>query len=193
MVEVENLGKRFGSRWIFRGLGFSLAAGDGLVVLGANGSGKSTLLRVLIGLAAPSEGSVVLPGPDQRQTVGYSALESSVYPYLTAEEHLQTAAQLRGVPARERELLALVGLSDAADRQARHLSTGMRGRLKLALAVQAEPDLLVLDEPGAALDEAGRDLLETICAAQLERGALVLATNDERERRLATHELRLGA
>lgn len=67
----------------------------------------------------------------------------------------------------------------------------MKSRLKLALAIQPEPEILMLDEPGAALDESGKDLVAGICAEQISRGALIIATNDPDEKRFGTHELEL--
>jgi ABC-type multidrug transport system ATPase subunit len=68
----------------------------------------------------------------------------------------------------------------------------MRARLRVALAIQSDPDILFLDEPGASLDDSGHELIHEITQAQLQRGAVVLATNDPNERRLATHELVLS-
>jgi ABC-type multidrug transport system ATPase subunit len=195
VLEAERLGKRFGSRWIFRGLSFGVAPGQSLLLLGANGSGKSTLLKVLAGLLPPSEGEVRPPDGDPRQAIAYAGLDQSLYPQLTCIEHLEIAARLRGMgsdaPAPEK-LLATVGLEDAARKPAAELSSGMRARLKLALALQPGPGLLLLDEPGASLDEQGRVLVRELCREQRKRGALVIATNDPAERELGTHEILLG-
>ena len=190
-MRVEGLGKRYGRRWLFRDLTFDVERGQRLAILGHNGSGKSTLLRLLAGLLAPTEGRVMPPQGDARLTLGYAALEMALYGPLTVEEHLTLSARLRGCAARTDELLEEVGLGYARALPAGQLSTGMKGRLKLAMAVQARPALLLLDEPGAALDEAGRALVGRIAEAQTARGALVVATNDPQERRLATHELAL--
>lgn len=193
MLAVEGLGVRFGPRWIFRGLEFHLGAGESLAVLGPNGSGKSTLLKALAGLLRPTEGRIEPSGEDSRHRIGLSALDLAVYPHLSPKEHLRFSADLRGCPGRVDELLSQVGLAEAADRPSAKLSTGMRSRLKLAMAIQHRPPILLLDEPGASLDESGRSLLADIVAEQLERGCLVLATNEPAERRFATHELRVGA
>jgi ABC-type multidrug transport system ATPase subunit len=121
-----------------------------------------------------------------------AALDQAVYPMLTCREHLKLAADLRGCEARDQELLEHVSLQDASEKLASHLSTGMRARLKIALAIQNDPDVLMMDEPGAGLDEAGRELVARITKAQAERGALILATNDPLERRLANLELSLS-
>lgn len=183
MVEAQGLGKKYGRRWIFRNVEFSLGLGDALLVVGPNGSGKSTLLKVVAGLVPASAGSVRLEG-DPRRTLGYASLDLNLYPHLTAREHLELAGELRGCEARADELLHKVGLAEAADKFAVSLSTGMRMRLKLALAVQGEPPVLLLDEPGASLDDGGRELVRRICAEQRSRGALIVATNDRREREL---------
>lgn len=193
VLRVEQLGKRYGDRWIFRGITFSLSPGDRLVVLGRNGSGKSTLLRTLGGLVPPSQGSIDYGTDDLRLHLGLSALDQALYPTLTVEEHFRLAADLRGCPDRTDELLEMIGLSAARTVPGRELSTGMRARVRMALAIQARPAVLLLDEPGASLDEAGRQLVEAVVTEQAERGCVVLATNEPQERRLATLELELVA
>ncbi|MBI1757061.1 MAG: ABC transporter ATP-binding protein [Fimbriimonas ginsengisoli] len=191
MLRVEGLGVRFGRAWVLRGVSFSLEKGQSLAVTGRNGAGKSTLLKLIAGLLTPSEGRVAMPEGDPRRTMALSALDGALYPWLTPREHLRLAADLRGCEHREAELLDRVNLTVAAHKAASELSTGMRARLKLAMAIQADPWLLLLDEPGAGLDEEGRALLDVIAREQVERGALVVATNDPAERRLGTHELAL--
>jgi ABC-type multidrug transport system ATPase subunit len=159
--------------------------------MGPNGTGKSTLLRCIAGLLVATEGTVRLPEGDSRRVMALSALEMALYPALTCSEHLCLAADLRGCGPRDAELLKRVGLESAANLRANQLSTGMKSRLKLALAIQPSPLLLLLDEPGAALDESGRSLLDSIVAEQAERGVVLFATNDPSERRLANLELPL--
>lgn len=192
MLTVEKLGKRYGSRTLFRNVSFTLDKGDSLIVLGNNGAGKSTLLKVLAGLVPPSEGRVVLPDGDSRRTLSLSALDLAVYPNLTVLEHLELASHLRSCPPRADELIEKVGLGSHRSQFAGKLSTGLRNRLKLALALQPEPLALLLDEPGASMDEAGRANLDWVADEQRARGVLVVATNDPQERRLGTHEITIG-
>lgn len=187
LLSCEGLGRRFGPRWVFRGVELSLEPGQCLAVVGANGSGKSTLLKVLVGLVAASEGHVSRP---ERDAVGYAALDLSLYPQLTGAEHLALVGRFRGVAA-DGGALSVVGLAGAEDKPVGIYSSGMRARLKLALATLGNPALLVLDEPTASLDEAGRALVSATVAEQQARGAVVLATNDSADRRWATHELSL--
>ncbi len=191
MLKVDRLGKKYGGRWIFRELSFELNTGDRLVILGRNGAGKSTLLRTIAGLTARTEGSVELPEGDSRLTISLCALEQSLYGQLTVAEHLQLTADLRGCPARIDELLLKVNLEYARSKPTSQLSTGMKARLKLAMAIQSNPKALFLDEPGAGLDEEGHILIDQITEEQAERGCLIVATNDPLERRLANLELQL--
>ena len=188
-MRAEGLGKRYARRWLFRNVDLSLEKGHRLAILGHNGSGKSTLLRLLAGLLSPTEGRVIPPEGDSRTTLGYAALEMALYANLTVDEHLKLAAQLRGCDDRKDELLEAVNLAYARDLPAGQLSTGMKARLKLAMAIQPRPTVLLLDEPGAALDEEGKELVRSIADEQTQRGVLIVATNDPQERRLATHEL----
>jgi ABC-type multidrug transport system ATPase subunit len=123
---------------------------------------------------------------------GISTIDMALYPSLTAAEHILFGARLRGVKSEPNGLLTRVGLGDAEDVLASNMSTGMRARLKLALAIHHKPNLLFLDEPTAALDVSGREIVESITAEVSENGAVVLATNDKQDMRMATHELRLA-
>jgi ABC-type multidrug transport system ATPase subunit len=192
VIGARDLGKRFGARWVFKGLDFNVEPHQRLVILGPNGSGKSTLLKVLAGLLQPTMGSITSELTDYRTDIGYAALDMSLYAHLDPYEHLTLAARLRGCEARCDEMLDRVGLNHSRHLPASQLSTGLRMRLKLALALQPGPKVLMLDEPGASLDEAGRELLDGICQDQVAEGCVIIGTNDPRERRNATHELELA-
>ncbi len=163
-----------------------------LTVLGPNGSGKSTLLRILAGLMLPSEGVVNRPPGSVRETTGYTALDQAVYPGLTGAEHLVSVGRTRKLADPKLGLLDELGLAAAKDQIASQYSTGMRGRLKLALAIQAQPQVLILDEPTASLDDSGRALVDEVIARQRQRGAVILATNDPADRKWSTLELTLN-
>ena len=188
-MQAHGLGRRFGVRWIFRNIEFEVAEDDVLCILGSNGSGKSTLLRVLAGLMSPTEGSVDPKPCDSRDVLGYAALDLSLYSHLTAHEHLQLSARLRRLDDPRLELLDTVGLKNIDNKPTGQFSSGMRARLKLALAIQHRPRILLLDEPTASLDDAGREIVSSV--VREHEGAVVIATNDPYDRRLATHELTL--
>ncbi len=189
MLRAQELGRSFGDRWVFRGINLALEKGQCLCVLGPNGTGKSTLLKVLAGLMAPTEGAVTRPG---RNGIGYAALDLALYPQLSAPEHLALFAKLRNVPDPGVKLLDSLGLPGVGSKPSGAFSTGMRARLKLALATMHLPEVLFLDEPTAALDDKGQALIGQTIQGQLERGAVIIATNDPADRSYATHELVLA-
>ncbi len=159
-----------------------LPAGGRLAVLGGNGAGKTTLLRVLATGARPAAGQLELLGLDAgrqrerlRARLGYMGHQPGLYPSLTALENLEFFATLHGLGQRDAErALALVGLDPVARRRAGQLSRGQQQRLALARAVLHRPELLLLDEPDASLDAAGRSVL----ARLLDGRTVVLATHD---------------
>jgi heme exporter protein A len=202
-LQVDSLGKRFEKRWVFRRLEFELGTGDSLVVTGRNGSGKSTLLRLIAGLIAPTEGRIgfelnasPVAGQERRHSIGFSALDLALYSALTGREHLRFFGELRGrgLSSQESELtLTRFGLEGRGDDFVGAYSTGMKQRLRLAIATMHAPPLLLLDEPGSGLDEAGRKVLDEVIAQQRERGVLIVATNDADEHRYGELALELDA
>lgn len=199
-LRCDNLGKAFGRRWLFRKLSLEVPKGEGLVIVGPNGSGKTTLLRLLCGLVLPTEGNIVwhwngyhLPPRQARPLIGAVLPECEPYDELTAWENLRLVADLRGASV---ELLPAwlerVGLTNAKNQLVREFSSGMRLRLKLAMALLHEPPFLLLDEPTAMLDSQGRTLLGELIAEQKRRGIVAIATNDERDRVYGDRQITLG-
>ena len=194
VLRASDLEKRYGSRAVLRGISFDLSRLGTLVVTGPNGSGKTTLLRVLVGLAAPTRGSLEVA--IDRGRVGYVGHEPILYRELTALENLDLFGRLYRVPERRERigmLLERYGLWDARGERVSAFSRGMTQRLALCRALLHEPELLVLDEPHSALDEDGVALLDGELASLAETCALVVATHTpERLARVATARLALG-
>ena len=193
VIHAAALEKRYGSRTVLRGLSFDVPRRGSLVVTGPNGSGKTTLLRLLVGLAAPTRGTLEVAL--DRGRVGYVGHEPILYRELTALENLDLFGRLYRVPERRERigmLLERFGLWEArADRVASY-SRGMTQRLALCRALLHEPKLLVLDEPHSALDEAGAALLDAELGSLAEGRALVVATHEPaRLESLATQRLAL--
>ena len=209
-LAVSGLAGRYGSRTVFAGVEFSLSPGDCLIVAGSNGSGKSTLLRILSGLVRPHRGSVCLSVPNNApltfgpsmgdpslmgRWVGLAAPDLELYGELSAEENLSFFARLRGIVwDQEKSLksLAWAGLEGRSGQRLSTFSSGMKQRMRLLFAIQNRPPLLLLDEPGSNLDDAGRAVVARIVEQQLEHGMVVLATNDDAEMRYGEQVLRLS-
>jgi ABC-2 type transport system ATP-binding protein len=170
LIETTSLTKRYPGVTALDGL--TVAVEPGIVgLVGANGAGKSTLIKILLGLLAPTDGTVRVLGLDPatdaeaiRARVGYMPERNSLPPDMIAAEFVTHLARISGLPrtaARERasEALRHVGLYEERYRQIGGYSTGMKQRVTLAQALVHDPDLLLLDEPTNGLDPAGRDAM----------------------------------
>jgi ABC-2 type transport system ATP-binding protein len=183
-VSVRGLTKRFGEVLAVDNLSFDVRPGRVTGFLGPNGAGKTTTLRMLLGLVTPTAGTAAIGGRDYRslpapQRVVGAALEaSSFHPGRTARDHLRVFARTAGVPdSRADELLALVGLSEAAGRRAGGFSLGMRQRLALATALLGDPQVLLLDEPANGLDPEGIFWLRGFLRYLASEGRTVLVSS----------------
>src|SRR5262245_37846652 len=190
-LSAEYLAKSFSGTPIFEGVSFEAGAGL-LAVAGPNGSGKTTLLKILAGLLSPSEGRVrierdgsVLSGDERRLAVGWAGPDLELYGDLTGEENLRFFRKAAGFPAEAGDIRARlegVGLPPAAgSRPVDADSTCMRQRLRLAVARLFAPPLLILDEPYSGLDTSGREIVRRVVDEARARGAVILASNDERD------------
>jgi ABC-type multidrug transport system ATPase subunit len=179
VIRASALEKRYGPRVVLRNVAFDVARGGVLVVTGPNGAGKTTLLRLLVGLAAPTRGS--LDVSVARSRVGFVGHEPLVYRELTAIENLDLYGRLYRVPERRERigmLLERFGLWDARNQRVASFSRGMTQRLALCRALLHEPELLVLDEPHSALDEEGAALVDDELSELCGRKTLVVATHE---------------
>lgn len=170
-----------------RDLNLQIAEGEVYGLLGPNGSGKSTTFKMMLGLVSPTRGAVKIFGRDSaavasRASVGFLP-ESPYFPkYLTGVETLRFYGKLCGLRreqlgARIDELLALVGLTNAAGRRLSSYSKGMLQRIGLAQALVNEPRLLVLDEPTAGVDPAGSREIRDLILKMKQRGTTVLLSS----------------
>jgi len=191
MIRGREIEKRFGDKRVLRGLDFDVPEGGFLLVTGPNGAGKTTLLRLLAGLAAPNAGELEVAV--ERAHVGFLAHEPLVYRELTALENLDLYGRLYRVPERRERtgmLLERFGLWEARNERAGTYSQGMLQRLALCRTFLHDPALLLLDEPFAALDDQGADLLQDELAGG--RTVVVAAHDPARLATLATARLALA-
>jgi len=194
VIRARALEKRYGRKRALAPVDLDVARDAFLLVTGANGSGKTTLLRLLAGLLAPTRGSLEVSVA--RGRLGFLAHEPLVYRELTALENLDLYGRLYRVPERRERagmLLERFGLWEARNERVASYSRGMAQRLALCRALLHEPDLLVLDEPYAALDEQGAALLDRELADLVTIRTIVVSTHDSaRLEQLATSRLALA-
>src|SRR5215216_3312070 len=189
-IQVEQLVREFkkGPRAV-DGIDLAVSPGEIYGFLGPNGAGKSTTVHMLTTLLPPTSGSarvagfdVVREGPQVRRHIGAALQEAALDPLLTGREHLRLQATLQAIPRDDRvrrsdELLARVGLREAADRKVRGYSGGMKRRLDLALALVHRPEILFLDEPTTGLDPQSRSALwAEVSQLAREEGVTVFLT-----------------
>jgi ABC-2 type transport system ATP-binding protein len=187
-IEAEGLERHFGSTRAVDGLDLSVPTGAVYGVLGPNGAGKTTAIRMLATLLVPSAGSARVFGHDivqdaqaVRSRVSMTGQFASVDEDLTGLENLVLLSRLWGYDrhsARRRggDLLEAFGLADAADRQVKKYSGGMRRRIDIAASIVVTPDLIFLDEPTTGLDPRSRNQVWEIVRAMVDGGTTVLLT-----------------
>lgn len=195
-LRFAGLGRDYGDRPALRDVTFAVAEGATVAVLGANGAGKTTLLRLACGLLSPTSGEVTVLGHELpkegwalRGKVGLLGHQPMLYAALTVRENLAHQARLLKVDkSRPAELIDAVGLNGRADEPLRNLSRGMVQRAAAARALLADPQLMLLDEPYANLDPAGRELLQPL----LEDNRTVLVSGHDPTALLASADRAVG-
>ena len=201
MLRVEQLCCARGPRELFRDLSFSAAAGDAVIVTGPNGSGKTTLLRALAGLTLPVSGAIRWNDSRhglaaKRAYLGHAAGWKESF---SVSENLRFAWQLDAEAAADEEgtvqaALERVGLARQRNLPVARLSQGQKKRLHVARLSRSTRPLWLLDEPGAALDGEGLDILADVVAAHLRQGGIAaIATHQPLAIAAArTHNVALG-
>lgn len=191
MIRLKGIRKSYNEREVLKGIDLEIVDQDYLVILGASGSGKSTLLNVLSGLEKPDSGHVYYDEEDlsqlteaqltafRRAKIAFIFQQYFLLPNLTVEQNVKMGANLAGNQDYVRILEAL-GLGDKLQHYPSQLSGGEQQRVAIARALAKRPNVLFLDEPTGALDEAtGRQILDYISSLQEELGfTLVMVTHN---------------
>jgi heme exporter protein A len=201
-LRLEELSKSFGSRTVFSSLNLELKTGQLCRVTGPNGSGKSTLLKILAQLLNPTTGNLKVfrrgdsLSPEQARNLSFwIAPDFSFYLELTAMENLAFFCRVRGMCKRNEEIAAgieRVGLKGRENQPVGDFSSGMRQRLKFALAMLAEPQILLLDEPESNLDQEGKSLMNDFITKIRPNVALFWADNQPEQMADVDFRIRLG-
>ncbi len=187
-IEAIDLVKRFGDFTAVDGISFSVPRGSVLGLLGPNGAGKTTTVRMMTTLSEPTSGTARVAGHDVsthpdavRRSMGLTGQAATVDEILTGRENLQMIGGLSGIgrkalAARSDDLLSQFALTDAADKQVKAYSGGMRRRLDLAVSLLAAPPVLFLDEPTTGLDPRSRTELWDVLRDLVRTGTTLLLT-----------------
>jgi iron(III) transport system ATP-binding protein len=195
-LALSGISKSFGSQVVLEGLSLEVANGEFVAVLGSSGSGKTTLLRLIAGFDDPDTGEISIAGktvaaknvfvPAEARKVGYVPQDAALFPHLSVAENI--AFGLRGLSKvartdRVRQLLKLVSMEEFETQSSTSLSGGQKHRIALARALAPEPELVLLDEPFAALDAELRSRIRDEIKDVLDKvsSTTILVTHDQEE------------
>jgi len=188
-IILSDAGKRFNREWIFRHFNYQFFSSNAYSITGPNGSGKSTLLQFIAGALMPSEGNITYYGLDGESRAEFFPFLSIAAPYLETIEEM-TANEFFGFHHQFKPLMSgltfsnileKVGLKDAANKQIRYYSSGMKQRLKLAQAFFSDTPILLLDEPTTNLDGSGIAMYHELIRDFTQERMLIISSNDPME------------
>jgi ABC-type multidrug transport system ATPase subunit len=185
-ISLLNLGKRFNREWIFRHFNYHFVSGKSYAITGPNGSGKSTLIQVIGGASTLSEGNIMYE--DFKDEDIYKCI-SIAAPYLELVEEMTLYELLhfhnglkKWLPSvTTTDIISILRLEKAADKQLRYFSSGMKQRVKLAQAIFSNVPVILLDEPATNLDEDGISLYKNLVNDYCNNRLLIVSSNDKQE------------
>ena len=187
-ITLNNVGKRFNREWIFRHFSYSFIEQKKYAITGSNGSGKSTLLQVIAGSLSHNEGKVDFtfqqkPIEEEQhfQHISIAAPYLELIEEMTSGEFLSFHKQFKKLTLADKEILEIVGLQKAVNKQIRYYSSGMKQRLKLAQAFFSNTPILLLDEPTTNLDADGIALYHTLIANYTKDKLVIVSSNVKQE------------
>jgi len=201
-IQVTAASKRFNTEWIFSNLDFSFITGQHYALIGNNGSGKSTLLQIIAGYIGLTKGQITwvnaagenIDSSNIFQHISIAAPYLELVEELTALEQIAFHQQFKPIQStiHPNELLEKIGLSKAANKQIRNFSSGMKQRLKLALAIFDQAPILLLDEPCSNLDQEGIQTYHQLMQAYAMHKLIIVASNDPQEYQFCSQQLALS-
>ena len=186
-IELNNIGKRFRYEWIFKNITHSFESGKSYALLGPNGSGKSTLMKILSGHLTPSDGQITflhngkkIDGDNVYQHISYSAPYIDVIEEMTLTEIIAFHSKFK--PLRKaliiNDLIRILNFKNAADKEIRFFSSGMKQRLKLSLSICSDTPILLLDEPTTNLDAQGVAWYQDLMQQFSDKDRLVIVASN---------------
>lgn len=200
-ITLENVGRRFNREWIFKHINYTFRSGKSYAILGINGSGKSTLLQILSGSLSPSQGDISYHLANGQLEIDDIFRQVSIAaPYLELIEefslaeaigfHFQFKKPLGNISMQE--LIELLGMEKSQHKQIKYFSSGMKQRVKLALAFLSDTPLLFLDEPCSNLDNQGIEWYLQLVKTYTKDRLVIVCSNQEVEYSFCESQLRIA-
>lgn len=187
-VKLNKIGKRFNKEWILRNLSLDIPSQSSLSITGANGSGKSTLIKLISAYMEPTLGNIqyfenknIYPIESISQSIGLAAPYVDLIEEFSLREHVEFHFKFRSTPFSLDEIIAKTNFQFFIDKKVKDFSSGMKQRLKLALAIYAENKLLILDEPTSNLDQEGIEWYRDEILQKLGTCTIIVASNQQHE------------
>ena len=187
-VKLNEVGKRFNKEWILKNLSLDIPSQSSLSITGANGSGKSTLIKLIATYMEPTSGSIqyfenkkAYPIENIPQTIGLAAPYVGLIEEFSLKEHVEFHFKFRSTPFSLEEIIARTNFQFSIDKKVKDFSSGMKQRLKLALAIHAEYKLIILDEPTSNLDQEGIEWYRDQILQKIGTCTIIVASNQRHE------------
>lgn len=197
-VTLKDISKKYNKEWLFKNLDYTFNINESYAITGFNGSGKSTLLQIIAGFVLSTEGKIFVDEKETNDTfyqnISIAAPYLELIEEMTATEFLQFHLQFKSTinSTSISQILAEVQLSNAANKQIRYFSSGMKQRLKLAQAFFSKSSILLLDEPTSNLDKQGISLYHQLIKSYTQNRLVIICSNDENEYLFCNHILNIN-
>ena len=187
-IKLNKVGKRFNKEWILRNLSLDIPSQSSLSITGANGSGKSTLIKLISAYMEPTSGNIqyfenkkTYPIESIPQSIGLAAPYVDLIEEFSLREHVEFHFKFRSTPFSLEEIIARTNFQFSIDKKVQDFSSGMKQRLKLALAIFAKNKLLILDEPTSNLDQEGIEWYRDQILQKIGTCTIIVASNQRHE------------
>ena len=200
-IVLEQIGRRFNREWIFRNVNYSFETGKSYAILGPNGSGKSTLLQIISGSLTSSEGKIEYSGSekiieveDVFHQLSLAAPYLELIEELSLSEHIDFHFQFKKYRSgyNKETLISLLGLNSSEHKAIKNFSSGMKQRVKLALAFCADTSILLLDEPTSNLDQQGVEWYLSLVREFSADRLVIVCSNQEQEYAFCDYQIKVS-
>jgi ABC-type multidrug transport system ATPase subunit len=186
-ISLTNIGKRYNYEWIFRKVDYEFIGDNNYVILGANGSGKSTLLQVIAGNLISSEGEIKYQVPENNivseedifKHISFASPYLELFEEFTLVESIEFQAKFKpfSTGLSTQQIIAITQLEKAQHKQLKYYSSGMKQRVRLALAILADTPFLLLDEPTSNLDRKAIDWYQNLVSSYSQKRLVIVCSN----------------